>query len=81
MAYENYGAVDAERFLVNLGVFLLYHKTIQAFAFLAITVLQTYEQIESMIATLNEEFMAALQRNNFSIETDQRCFFKSGGRI
>ena len=39
-----------------------------------ITVLQTYKQIESMVATVNEVFMAALQRNNFSLEQINDAF-------
>jgi len=73
LAYEIMERMMKRGFLVNLGVFPAVSKNHSGIRF-TITVLQTYEQIESMIATLNEEFMAALQENDFSIEQINSAF-------
>ena len=73
LAYEIMERMMERGFLVNLSIFPAVSQNHSGIRFI-ITVLQTYEQIESMIATLNEEFMAALQRNNFSIEQINDAF-------
>ncbi len=73
LAYEIMERMMERGFLVNLSIFPAVSKNHSGIRF-TITVLQTYKQIESMVATLNEVFMAALQRNNFSLEQINDAF-------
>lgn len=78
LAYEIMERMMKRGFLLNLGVFPAVSKNHSGIRF-TITVLQTFEQIENMIAALDEEFRAALQQNNYSFEQINKAFTQVAG--
>jgi len=73
LAYELLGRMMKRGFLVNLAVFPAVSKNNSGIRF-TITVLQTYEQIEKMVTALNEEYLAALKENGYSLDQITNAF-------
>ncbi|MBZ4187642.1 aminotransferase class I/II-fold pyridoxal phosphate-dependent enzyme [Niabella beijingensis] len=73
LAYEIMARMMKRGFLLNIGVFPAVSKNHSGIRF-TITVLQTFEQIKSLVSTLNEEFMIALKQNKFSLEQINNAF-------
>ncbi len=73
LAYELLGRMMKRGFLVNLAVFPAVSKNNSGIRF-TITVLQTFEQIEKMVAALNEEYVAAIKENGYSLDQIKNAF-------
>ncbi len=73
LAYEIMGRMMKRGFLVNLGVFPAVSKNHSGIRF-TVTTVQTFEQIENMIAALEEEFNASLKHNDYSVEQINNAF-------
>ncbi|MFU1858135.1 aminotransferase class I/II-fold pyridoxal phosphate-dependent enzyme [Sphingobacterium sp. NGMCC 1.201703] len=60
-------------FLLNIGVFPAVSQNHSGIRF-TITVLQSYDQIEQMVKTLNDVFFETLEEHNYSVDQIYRAF-------
>jgi len=73
LAYKLLERMMKRGFLVNLAVFPAVSKNNSGIRF-TVTVLQTFEQIEKMVSALNEEYLAALKENGYSLDQINSAF-------
>ncbi|MGC4233512.1 MAG: aminotransferase class I/II-fold pyridoxal phosphate-dependent enzyme [Niabella sp.] len=73
LAYDIMERMMKRGFLLNIGVFPAVSQKNSGIRF-TITTLQTYEQIKNMIEALEEEFIASLKNNNYSLEQINDAF-------